>query len=113
VSSKPSVKAKPATPLNNTAIRAPDTELQGYKLGKGCVIKPGDTVELKDHSSHAEDTMHSADFLRIKHIILDRQTNKIRLRGYRLRRAKYFGQLFHCKSHIPKLISFADFYQGK
>ncbi|KAF2199365.1 S-adenosyl-L-methionine-dependent methyltransferase, partial [Delitschia confertaspora ATCC 74209] len=38
--------------------------------------------------------LHSADFLRVKHIIRHTQTGNIRLRGYRFRRAKYFQQLF-------------------
>jgi DNA (cytosine-5)-methyltransferase 1 len=34
--------------------------------------------------------------LRVKHIIINFETNKVRLRGYRLRRLKYFGQIFDC-----------------
>jgi DNA (cytosine-5)-methyltransferase 1 len=82
---------------NSPAIKLPDTELKRYKLGKGCVIAPGHTVELKDGSAHSDDAMHSADFFRIKHIILNLQTDKVRIRGHRLRRTKYLDQIFDCE----------------
>ncbi|KAF1916765.1 S-adenosyl-L-methionine-dependent methyltransferase [Ampelomyces quisqualis] len=83
----------------NASITYPDSQTQRYKLSKGCVITPGATVELKDHSSHASagDDLHSGDFLRVKHIIINLQTNEVRLRGHRLRRLKYFGQIFDWK----------------
>jgi DNA (cytosine-5)-methyltransferase 1 len=71
--------------------------MQRYKFNKGSVIVPGDTVEMKDYSGHAADSMHSADFLRVKHIIINLQTDEVRLRGHRLRRVKYLGQIFDCK----------------
>jgi DNA (cytosine-5)-methyltransferase 1 len=83
--------------LKNGAIRLPDSELKCYRLGPGCLIEPGVTVELRDHSTHEGDAMHSADFLRVKHIIMDLETDEVRLRGYRLRRTKYLGQIFDCK----------------
>ena len=91
-----SSSARSATPIKNGSIQLPDTELQRFKLGKGSVITPGDTVELKDTSSHSADAMHSGDFLRIKHIIMNLETDEVRLRGYRLRRTKYLGQIFDC-----------------
>jgi DNA (cytosine-5)-methyltransferase 1 len=79
------------------SIRAPYAEIQRYKLNKGSVIKPGDTVELRDHSAHESDLMHSGDFVRIKKIIINLETDEVRLRGHRLRRTKYLGQIFDCK----------------
>lgn len=83
-------------PLKNSVITLPDIEIRRYKLSKGCDVKPGDTVELKDHSSHEAEASHSGDFLRIKHIIMDTETDQVRLRGHRLRRTKYSGQIFDC-----------------
>ena len=94
---KDSSSGRSETPVKNGSIQLPDTEIQRFKLGKGSDITPGDTVELIDTSSHAADAMHSGDFLRIKHIIMDLETDEVRLRGYRLRRTKYLGQVFDCK----------------
>ena len=91
-----SSSARSATPIKNGSIQLPDTEIQRFKLGKGSVITPGDTVELNDASAHAAN-MHSGDFLRIKHIIMNLETDEVRLRGYRLRRTKYLGQMFDWK----------------
>ena len=91
-----SSSGRSATPIKNGSIQLPDTEIQHFELGKGSVITPGDTVELKDTSVRAADAMHSGDFLRIKHIIIDLETDEVRLRGYRLRRTKYLGQIFDC-----------------
>ena len=82
---------------SNSSIKSPDTEIARYKLSKGCTIKIGDTVELKDSSAHEGDLMHSGDFLRIKHIIMNLQIDEVRLRGLRLRRTKYFKQIFDCE----------------
>jgi DNA (cytosine-5)-methyltransferase 1 len=95
-STSTSTKATRSKPPKNGSVLYPDTEIQSYKLSKGCVIKPGDTVELLDHSSHREAT-HSGDFLRIKHIIMNLATDEVRLRGYRLRRTKYLEQIFDCE----------------
>jgi DNA (cytosine-5)-methyltransferase 1 len=83
-------------PLQNDSINPPDALIQRYKLGKGNVVKPGDTVELRDHSRQ-RDTMHSGDFLRIKSIVMNMETDEVRLRGHRLRRTKYLGQIFDWK----------------
>lgn len=78
-------------------IELPDAEISKYKLRKGCTIAVGDTVELQDTRNHEDDLNHSGDYLRVKHIIMNLQTDEVRLRGYRLRRTKYLQQLFECK----------------
>jgi DNA (cytosine-5)-methyltransferase 1 len=83
--------------LKNESILLLDSELKRYRFRAGCVITAGDTVELKDYSTHEEDAMHSADFLHVKHIIMNLETDKVRLRGHRLRRCKYLGQIFDCE----------------
>lgn len=79
------------------ATKLPDSELPSYELNKGFVVRPGDTVELHSELVHDCNSMQSGDFLRVKHIIHDVQTDKVRLRGYRLRRNKYLGQLLPCE----------------
>lgn len=85
--------------LQNGPIRFPCTEIPSYNVSKGFTIRPGDTVELVDHSSH-EVAMHSADFLRVRHIIRNQETRGVKLRGHRLRRTKYLEQIFDCKWRI-------------
>jgi len=70
-----------------------DISIQRYKLINGSVIKPGDTVELQDHSNQRAGAMHSGDFFRIKFIIMNLETDQVRLRGHRMQRAKYLGQI--------------------
>ncbi|KAI4605989.1 hypothetical protein J4E83_010255 [Alternaria metachromatica] len=84
---------------SNNDISLPDVAIQRYKIGTGFVIKPGDTVELKDHSNQDEGAMHSGDFLRIKSIIMNMETDEVRLRGWRMRRTKYLGQIFDWKTN--------------
>jgi DNA (cytosine-5)-methyltransferase 1 len=93
-SNRPQSRAR--KPPNNDSIKPPNASIRRYKLGKGNAIKPGDTVELRDHSKQ-RDTMHSGDFLRIKTIIMNMETDEVRLRGHRLRRTKYLGQIFDWK----------------
>jgi DNA (cytosine-5)-methyltransferase 1 len=95
--SSSSKKSRLAQPLKNGPIKLPDKEIECYSLSKGCMIVPGDTVELKDTSSLAKDTNHSGDFLRVKHIIMNFESDEVRLRGLRLRRTKYLHQMFDCK----------------
>jgi DNA (cytosine-5)-methyltransferase 1 len=72
------------------------------------MIKVGDTVELHDTSKLDQDLNHSGDFLRIKHIIIDVQTGQVRLRGHRLRRAKYLQQLFEWKLNELAMVLHAE-----
>ena len=79
------------------AIQPPEVFIDGYEL-RATVIKPGDTVELYDPMREPFlETMQSGDFLRIKHIIKNLETDEVRFRGYRMRRMKYLGPLFDCK----------------
>jgi DNA (cytosine-5)-methyltransferase 1 len=86
--------------LKNGSIELPDISIGKYKLSRGNVIKPGDTVELQDHSRQQADAMHSGDFLRVKFIIMNMATDEVRLRGHRMRRTKYLGQIFDCKCQL-------------
>ena len=85
--------------INNEDIEPPDVSIQSYRFdkGKGVVIKPGDTVELRDNSNQRAGDMQSGDFLRVKRIIKNLETEEVRLRGYRMRRTKYLHQIFKCK----------------
>jgi hypothetical protein len=44
--------------LKNSLIQLPDTEWKRDRLGSGCLVEPGVTVTLKDHSMHEGDAMH-------------------------------------------------------
>ncbi|KAI2484163.1 C-5 cytosine methyltransferase DmtA [Pyrenophora tritici-repentis] len=83
--------------ISSEDVELPDISIQSFKLSKGNIIKPGDTVELRDHTNQPADAMHSGDFLRVKAIIMNLETDQIRLRGHRLRRTKYLGQIFNWK----------------
>ncbi|EMD96261.1 hypothetical protein COCC4DRAFT_55783 [Bipolaris maydis ATCC 48331] len=83
-------------------LRAPSLQhsevvIESYRLGKGLVIRPESTVELHDHLTHEINTRHSGDFLRVKFIVMNLETDEVRLRGQRMRRVKYLGQLFDWK----------------
>ncbi|CAA9960009.1 C-5 cytosine methyltransferase DmtA [Pyrenophora teres f. maculata] len=80
--------------ISSEDIKLPDITIQSYKLSKGNIIKPGDTVELQDHTNQPADDMHSGDFLRVKSVIMNLETDQVRLRGHRLRRTKYLRQIF-------------------
>lgn len=103
--SSPDAKGRSTTRLRNRPIQLPDTEIPKYRLRKVCTIAVGDTVELQDTRKHEEDLNHSGDFLRVKHIIMNLQTDEVRLRGYRLRRTKYLQQLFECKFLSPFVLT--------
>ena len=85
-------------PRSNGLITLPDVEIQKYRLDNGVLIEPGDTVELKDLAKPNLDGLHSGDFLRVKQVITNLTIDEVRLRGYLLRRTKYLGQIFDCKS---------------
>jgi DNA (cytosine-5)-methyltransferase 1 len=104
----PKATANSGKAPSSDAIALPDVRIQRYKLGTGTAIAPGDTVELKDHLTREPNAMHSGDFLRIKFIIKNLQTDEVRLRGYRMRRTKYFGQIFDCKCDRPLLEMHTD-----
>ncbi|KAI4680034.1 uncharacterized protein J4E88_005925 [Alternaria novae-zelandiae] len=90
-------KSRTRKPPPGNDISLPDVAIQRYKISNSFVIKPGDTVELKDRSNQDEGAMHSGDFLRIKIIIMNMETDEVRLRGWRMRRTKYLGQIFDWK----------------
>ncbi|KAH7398748.1 S-adenosyl-L-methionine-dependent methyltransferase [Phaeosphaeria sp. MPI-PUGE-AT-0046c] len=79
------------------AIKLPDRELKSFELKQGFVVSLGDTVEMGSASTYDGSSMQSGDFLRVKNIIHNVRTDRVRLRGYRLRRNKYLGQLLPWK----------------
>ncbi|EUC35618.1 hypothetical protein COCCADRAFT_3158 [Bipolaris zeicola 26-R-13] len=80
-----------------SSLQHPEVLIESYRLGKGLVIRPEQTVELHDHLTYEVNIRHSGDFLRVKYIIMNLETDEVRLRGYRMRRVKYLGQLFDWK----------------
>lgn len=83
----------------------PETvELPSIELHCG-IIKPGDTIELKDHSGRSSDRLISGDFLRVKAIIEDLETKEITIRGERFRRIAYQRPLFDFKSPSKPTVS--------
>lgn len=109
-SSSPSSRGKqgPSSEVfKNSHIRLPDLEEEEQILTDGAVIKIGSTWELRDPSERPEDQLHSGDFLRVQHIIRNVQTDEVRLRGFRLRRTKYHGQIFDC-GRVTEISQSAD-----
>jgi DNA (cytosine-5)-methyltransferase 1 len=90
----------PQKPLKNAVVQPPNVEISSYRLNKFILIGIGDTLELRGSEEHSYNTLHSGDFIRVKVIILNLETDEILLRGHRLRRCKYEGQTFNCK--FPK-----------
>jgi hypothetical protein len=88
---------RPSPFRKHTSTTAPNIELRSFRLDASTKIKAGDTVELKDTLDRNSRGMHSGDFLRVLSVIQNPQTDEIRLRGYRLRRAKYHHQYFDCE----------------
>lgn len=57
-------------------------------------IQPNDVVELIDDSGRQPATLQSGDFLLVRSIVETVQTEDVKLRGYRLRRCKYYQPMF-------------------
>ncbi|KAF2116861.1 S-adenosyl-L-methionine-dependent methyltransferase [Lophiotrema nucula] len=81
--------------IRNGPILPPYAEVETYQL----TYRVGDTVELKDTKQHSGNGLQSGDFLYIKHVIKNLATDEVKLRGYRLRRTKYHGQIFDWKTN--------------
>ncbi|KAH9875084.1 hypothetical protein J1614_004572 [Plenodomus biglobosus] len=81
----------------NCSIELPDIYIQHARLSNGVMVRPGNTLELLDQSAHSSGTMHSGDFIHVKAIIKNLETDDIRYRGHRMRRRKYLGQIFDWK----------------
>lgn len=75
----------------------PFVECFTHRLDNGVELKVGETVELKRGGQVPSSQQHSGDFIRIKHIIRNLETDQVTLRGQRFRRAKYLGQIFDWK----------------
>lgn len=93
-------------------IQLPEIELRQYSLSHGCAIAPKDTVELRD-LNHEGESMNSGDFLRVKYVIKNLNTGEVYLRGLRLKRTKYTGQLFNCRFWSGPFHMGADHIAGK
>ncbi|KAF2258718.1 S-adenosyl-L-methionine-dependent methyltransferase [Lojkania enalia] len=80
--------------------RAPPIELPSVKEGSleyDFTIEVGDAVELRDSAVRSSDVLHSGDFLYVTAIWRNLETDEVKLRGYRMRRTKYHGQVFDWK----------------
>ncbi|OCL15395.1 S-adenosyl-L-methionine-dependent methyltransferase [Glonium stellatum] len=75
----------------------PFVECSTHELDNDIELRVGETVELKRGVQVPSGEHHSGDFLRIKHIIRNLETDDVTLRGQRFRRTKYLGQIFDWK----------------
>lgn len=95
-------------PIRTPHIEPPYIEEECYNFS----IRVGDTVEVKDTSGRLDKVLHSGDFLYIKHILRNLETDKIKLRGYRMSRTKYHGQIFNSKHlhcfNVPSINIFIE-----
>ncbi|KAF2689615.1 S-adenosyl-L-methionine-dependent methyltransferase [Lentithecium fluviatile CBS 122367] len=89
-------------------IQFPETGEDTLSLPGGAKITTGTTLELKDRSRQKGDALHSGDFLRVQHIIRNLETDEVRLRGFRLRRTKYLGQMLDWKLNELVLVLHVD-----
>jgi len=106
------------TGLDNSArwsdtIQLPDIEIPSFRFDNGNVIKTGGTLELRDHSIQVAGAMHSGDFVHVKRIIKNLETDELRFQGHRMRRTKYLGQIFDCKLSFTDFVPTANNIQGK
>lgn len=63
--------------------------------------------------NHESGSLHSGDFVRVKYIVKNAETGEVCFRGHRLKRVKYLGQLFNCKSCSQPSCIFSDHITGK
>ncbi|CAN9423967.1 unnamed protein product [Alternaria alternata] len=78
-------------------ISYPDKEIRFARLPDNTTVKVGDAVELAHLVAGESKGLQSGDFIRVQQIIHNEETNKTRLRGLRLKRTKYHGQIFSWK----------------
>ncbi|KAF2810558.1 S-adenosyl-L-methionine-dependent methyltransferase [Mytilinidion resinicola] len=100
------------TPTRNAPIRLPFQEDAYAKTQDGLIVRHGDSVELE----RGEDEMQglqSGDFLRVRHIIRNLETDEVVLRGLRFRRAKYMGRTYEKKLNELVLILRIDENDGR
>jgi DNA (cytosine-5)-methyltransferase 1 len=77
---------------------APPKEFEVPDLTLDCgEIRPGDLVELEDHTGRKADHMISGDFLLVRSIVENMQDGEVVLRGYRMRRCAYLQPTFDGK----------------
>ncbi|KAF2029073.1 S-adenosyl-L-methionine-dependent methyltransferase, partial [Setomelanomma holmii] len=73
-----------------------DSELPEFILKCGS-IRPGNIVELRDHSRRASNHPISGDFLLVRSIVENVKSEEVVLRGFRMRRCTYLRPLFDGK----------------
>jgi DNA (cytosine-5)-methyltransferase 1 len=83
--------------LFDDTVSYPDKEIRFARLPDNTTVKVGDAVELAHLVAGESKGLQSGDFIRVQQIILNEETNETRLRGLRLKRTKYHGQIFSCK----------------
>lgn len=96
----------------NDTIELPDVEVQDFKFGN-INVKNGSTVELTDFSTGISDVIHGGDFVHVKRIIQNLETDELRFQGHRMRRTKYLGQIFDCELYLADSILSAHKLPGK
>ena len=82
---------------SDDTVSCPDKEIRFARLPDNTTVKVGDAVELAHLVAGELKGLQSGDFVRVQQIIHNEETNKTRLRGLRLKRTKYHGQIFSCK----------------
>ncbi|RII08853.1 hypothetical protein CUC08_Gglean007249 [Alternaria sp. MG1] len=83
--------------LFDDTVSYPDKEIRFARLPDNTTVKVGDAVELAHLVAGESKGLQSGDFIRVQQIILNEETNETRLRGLRLKRTKYHGQIFSWK----------------
>ncbi|KAF9698369.1 hypothetical protein EKO04_003611 [Ascochyta lentis] len=84
-----------------------DFELPSLSLECG-VIRPGSVLELQDRSGRENNEMISGDFLLVRTIVENAETEEVVLRGYRMRRCSYLQPLFDAKSNELFMLIYTD-----
>ena len=82
---------KPQRTQTHLDIQLLDIEEASWTLSNGVKTTPGYTVELKDRQHPS--TLYSGDFLRVRHIIQNVETDEVSFRGFRLWRTKCPGPI--------------------
>ncbi|KAF2655768.1 S-adenosyl-L-methionine-dependent methyltransferase [Lophiostoma macrostomum CBS 122681] len=79
--------------IKNRDVVLPEVSIASYCVQDGTLIQIKDTVELQDNAHQDDDGLHSGDFLRVTDIVINQETDEVKLRGYRLRLTKYLNGL--------------------
>lgn len=88
-----------ATPSRQFIPMPKEFELPSYSLPCG-LIRPRTVVEMKDHTGRRSGNLLSGDFLLVKAVIENVDSEDVVLRGYRMRRCSYLQPLFDSKLNV-------------